>query len=66
MLKDPYRVVMKQTKLPISLLNEKAQVVNLNHTYSGIIVVLIRGCCKCIYVYIAIYITLPGSTVPGS
>ena len=25
-MKDPYKVVMKQTKLPISLLNEKAKV----------------------------------------
>ena len=25
-MKDPYKVVMRQTKLPISLLNEKAKV----------------------------------------
>ena len=25
-MKDPYKVVMKQTKLPISLLNESAKV----------------------------------------
>jgi len=28
-MKDPYKVVLNQTKLPISLLNEKAKVLHL-------------------------------------
>ena len=34
--KDPYKLVMRQTKLPITLLNEKAKVSNHLNSFVGI------------------------------